>query len=121
MLKGLAPADFIKLPIKDRNEVYRRYLTQETNVRIEEGDDENICNPQIKDGVLLRQKYFVGKDDAGEQIVQEAREIYYQENTFDIRSHWLGEFMIDHLADRTRFHVAPLIRRVVVTVDLQNV
>ena len=29
--------------------------------------------------------------------------------------------MIDRLADRARFHVAPLIRRVVVTVDLQNV
>ena len=40
-------------------------------------------NPKIKDGVLLRQKYFVGKE-AGEQIVQEAREIYYRENRFTI-------------------------------------
>ena len=42
MLKGLATADFIKLPIDDRNKVYRRYLTQEQNVIIEEGDEENL-------------------------------------------------------------------------------
>jgi hypothetical protein len=121
MLKGLAPADFVNLPDEDRNTVYRRYLTQEQNVMIEEGDEEDFFNPKIADGVLLRQQYRVGNDEAGKQIVQEARKTYYQENTFTIRSHWLGEFMIDTLADGTRFHVAPLIRSILVTVDLENI
>lgn len=55
---------------------YRPHLTQEQNVIIEEGDEEDFFNPKMKDGVLLRQKHFVGKDEAGEQIIQEARAIY---------------------------------------------
>ena len=32
---------------------------------IEEGDEEDFFNPKIADGVLLRQQYCIGNDEAG--------------------------------------------------------
>ena len=87
MLKGLTPAEFIKLTLNERKKVYRRYLVKEGYVQIEEGDDDDFFNPAIADGVLLRQEYIVGSDTASKQIVQEAREVYYTENAFTVRSY----------------------------------
>jgi hypothetical protein len=32
MLKGLTPAEFIKLPLEQRNKIYKRYLVQDEYV-----------------------------------------------------------------------------------------
>jgi hypothetical protein len=69
MLKGLTLAEFIKLPLNECKEVYRRYLVKEGYVQIEEGDDDDFFNLTIVDGVLLRQEYIVGSDTASKQIV----------------------------------------------------
>ncbi len=101
MLRGLSAAEFVKLPIEERNAVYERYLVTENMVWIEEGGDDDFFNPELAKGVLLRQEYVVGDDEAGKQIAKEAREMmYYSQNTFTVRSHWLGEFIWDTLADR---------------------
>ena len=68
-------------------------------------------NPKIAEGVRLRQEYFMGDDDVGKQLVKEATETYYGENSFVVRCHWLGEFMTDTLADSvTPIRIAPLVR-----------
>jgi hypothetical protein len=72
MLNGLIPAEFVKLPLEQRNKIYKRYLVQDEYVQIEEGDDEDDFNPKIANRVLLRQEHIVGSDAAGKQIAQEA-------------------------------------------------
>ena len=121
MLRGLTPAEFIKLPLEERNKVYRRYLVKGGYVQIEEGDDDDSFNPTIADGVLLRQEYMVGNDTASKQIVQEAREVHYTENTFTVRSHWLCEFVTDTLADGKQLRIEPMVRRIMVVVDLDHI
>ncbi|KAL9563868.1 hypothetical protein ACKAV7_011903 [Fusarium commune] len=80
-------------------------------VLIDEADDDNSLNPDIADGVLLRQQHFMGKDEVGKQLVKEAYDVYYGENHFNMRLHWLCEFIIDTLSDyETKVHVAPLIK-----------
>lgn len=72
--------------------------------------------------LILRQEYFIGADAVGRQIVGEARKVYYTQNTFAVRSHWLRELVHDELAsDDGPVHVEPLVRRMVVTVDLRHV
>jgi hypothetical protein len=121
MLRGLTPAEFIKLPLNERRKVYRRYLVKEGYVQIEEGDDDDSFNPTIANGVLLRQEYMVGSDAASKQIVQEAREVYYTENTFTVRSHWLCEFVTDTLADGKPLRIEPMVRKIMVVVDLNHI
>jgi hypothetical protein len=87
MLRGHSPAEFVKLSLGERNAVYKRHLVTENMVQIEEGDDDDFFNPELAKGALLRQEYIVGDDEAGKQIAKEARETYYSQNTFTIRSH----------------------------------
>jgi hypothetical protein len=47
MLGGKTPAEFIKLPIERRNAVFRRHLVQDTHVLVEEGFDDDECNPRM--------------------------------------------------------------------------
>ena len=106
--------------MEERNAVYKRHLVTENIVQIEEGDDDDFFNPELTKGVLLRQEYIVGDDEAGKQITKEAREMYYSHNTFTIRSHWLAEFIWDTLADRKPLRIKDLIRKIIVRVDVVN-
>jgi hypothetical protein len=90
MLGTRTPAQFSKLPAERRKAVFRSHLVQGGYVQIEEGDDDDFFNEDIADGALLRQEYVMSSDDIGKQLVKEAREIYYAENTFTVRSHWLS-------------------------------
>lgn len=123
MLGGKPPSEFIKLPIRKRQEVIRRYLVKEDDyVQIEEGDDDDFFNEEeIAQGDLLRQEYFMGDDEAGKQLVKEARQIYYAENMFTVRSHWLCEFVRDTLADGKPMAIEPLVRRIIVRVDVRHI
>jgi hypothetical protein len=121
MLRGHTAAEFVKLPVEERNAVYKRYLVTEAIVQIEEGDDNDFFNPELADGVLLRQEYLVGYDEGGKQVAKEAREIYYRQNLFIVRSHWLCEFLVNTLADSRPFRVESLVRKIIVTVDLEHI
>ncbi|KFY66178.1 hypothetical protein V496_02144 [Pseudogymnoascus sp. VKM F-4515 (FW-2607)] len=123
MLGGKPPSEFIKLPITKRQEVIRRFLVKEDDyVQIEEGDDDDFFNEEdIAQGDLLRQEYFMGDDEAGKQLVKEARQIYYAENMFTVRSHWLCEFVRDTLADGKPMAIEPLVRRIIVRVDVRHI
>lgn len=122
MLGAKLPSEFIKLPIGKRQEIFRRYLVKEDDyVHIEEGDDDDFFNEEIAEGALLRQEYFMGDDEAGKQLVKEARQIYYGENTFTVRSHWLCEFICDTLADGKPMAIEPLVRRIIVRVDVEHI
>ncbi|KAJ9640278.1 hypothetical protein H2199_005817 [Coniosporium tulheliwenetii] len=113
ILNGLSPAEFASLPLEARHEVYTRHLVKENGrVLIDEADDEDFLNPEIAQGVILRQEYFMGADAVGRRIVEEAREVYYTQNTFAVQSHWLYEFMVD---------TPPAASQIVVRVDLRHV
>jgi hypothetical protein len=120
MLRGHTPAEFVKLPLGERNAVYERHLVTENMVQIEEGDDDDFFNPELARGVLLRQEYAVGEDEAGKRIAKEARETYYSRNTFTVRSHWLAEFIWDTLADGKPLRIEDLVRKIMVRVDVVN-
>jgi hypothetical protein len=142
VLGGLTPAAFVKLPLKERQKVYTRHLVQKKVVQVEEDhDDDDYFNPKLAKSAVLRQKHFMGNDAAGEQIVKEAREVYYSKNAFSVRSHWLDEFLVDDCADMQladdelsgdddpydnkfrelieakKIRVDGLIRKIIVTVD----
>jgi len=121
MLGTRTPAQFSKLPAERRKAVFRSHLVQGGYVQIEEGDDDDFFNEDIADGALLRQEYVMGSDDIGKQLVKEAREIYYAENTFTVRSHWLCEFVRDTLADGKPMAIEPLVRRIMVRVDVEHI
>jgi hypothetical protein len=120
MLRRHTPAEFVKLSLEERNAVYERHLVTENMVQIEEGDDDDFFNPELAKGVLLRQEYMVGDDEAGKQIAKEAREMYYSQNTFTVRSHWLAEFIWDTLADGKPLRIEDLVRKIMVRVDVVN-
>jgi len=121
MLGDLTPADFIRLPRDARDKVYQRHLVKTTgHVIIDEADNDDSLNPMIAKGVILRQEYFVGSDAAGVQIAEEARETYYTQNSFQVQSHWLCEFLSDSLANGESVPIEGLIRKITVTVDLQH-
>jgi hypothetical protein len=102
---------FASLSFRDRRAIFRKNLVQQKPVLIEEGDDDDSLNPDIADGVLLRQQYHMGEDETGKQLVKEACDVYYGENHFHVRLHWLCEFMTDILSDHeTKVCVAPLIK-----------
>ena len=121
MLGTRTPAQFSKLPAERRKAVFRSHLVQGGYVQIEEGDDDDFFNEDIADGALLRQEYVMGSDDTGKQLVKEAREIYYAENTFTVRSHWLCEFVRDTLVDGKPMAIEPLVRRIMVRVDVEHI
>ena len=120
MLRAHTPIEFVKLPLGERNAVYKRYLVTKKMVQIEEGDDDDFFNPELAKGVLLRQEYMLGDDEAGKQIAKEAREMYYEQNTFTVQSHWLAEFIWDTLADEKPLRIENLVRRIMVRVDVVN-
>lgn len=62
-------------------------MKEDDYVQIEEGDDDDFFNEEIAQGALLQQEYVIGEDETRKQLVKEAREIYYRENTFTVRSH----------------------------------
>ncbi|KFY89228.1 hypothetical protein V500_05856 [Pseudogymnoascus sp. VKM F-4518 (FW-2643)] len=63
----------------------------------------------------------MGDNETGKQIVKEAREIYYMENTFTVKSHRICEFGRDNLADRKPMAIEPLVRGIIVRVDLEHI
>ncbi|KAH6957457.1 hypothetical protein DER45DRAFT_604267 [Fusarium avenaceum] len=69
-------------------------------------------------------RYMLGcrEDETGKQLVKEACDVYYGENHFHVRLHWLYEFMTDILSDhKTKVCVAPLIKdSITVIVDLYD-
>ncbi|KFY26211.1 hypothetical protein V491_01399 [Pseudogymnoascus sp. VKM F-3775] len=121
MLGGKTPSEFMKLPIEERENILRGYLVTDDDVQIEEGDDFGLFNKEIATGSLLQQEYFMGEDEAGKQLVKEARQIYYRENTFSVRSHWLCEFICDTLADGKPIPIESLVQRIIVRVDVEDI
>ncbi|KAF9771587.1 hypothetical protein IL306_010767 [Fusarium sp. DS 682] len=121
MLHGRTVEEFSRLPLKERKSVFHEHLVQHQRVIIEEGDDDNMMNPRIADGVLLLQQTFMGKDEKGKQMVKEAREVHYGENEFLVRLHWLCEFRCDQYDfDTAPLPIAPLVRRLIVETDLHD-
>ncbi|KNB19327.1 hypothetical protein FOXG_16446 [Fusarium oxysporum f. sp. lycopersici 4287] len=121
MLQGRTVEEFSQLPLVQRKSVFRQHLVQPQRVIIEEGDDGHEMNPAIANGVLLLQQLFMGKDEKGKQMVKEAREVYYGENEFLVRLHWLCEFQCDQYdIDTEPVPIAPLVRRLVVVTNLHD-
>ncbi|KAK1763071.1 hypothetical protein QBC33DRAFT_550831 [Phialemonium atrogriseum] len=110
MLGDLSPAQFALLPKERREAVFRDYLVKDGELvfadRYWDYDDDG--NAEIANGALLRQSDFMGSNEAGKQLVREAQEIYFRENTFFVASSCLDEFGQDSLGDKgTRRYPAP--------------
>ncbi|KAG7402838.1 hypothetical protein Forpe1208_v016712 [Fusarium oxysporum f. sp. rapae] len=121
MLQGRTVEEFSQLPLVRRKSIFGQYLVQPQRVIIEEGDDGHEMNPAIANGVLLLQQLFMGEDGKGKQMVKEAREVYYGENEFLVRLHWLCEFQCDQYdIDTGPVPIAPLVRRLVVVTNLHD-
>lgn len=113
--------EFSQLPLVERKSVFGKHLVQQQRVIIEEGDDSHEINPAIADGVLLLQQLFMGKDEKGKQMASEAREVYYGENEFLAKLHWLCEFRCDQYdLDAAPLPIAPLVRRLIVETNLHD-
>ncbi|KAG4275186.1 hypothetical protein FPRO04_14432 [Fusarium proliferatum] len=120
MLQCRTVGEFSQLPLVQRKSILGQYLVQLQPVIIEEGDDDHEMNPKIAKGVLLLQQLFMGKDETGKQMVKEAREVYYGENEFLVRLHWLCEFRCDTYNIDAVLPIAPLVRRLIVKTDLHD-
>ncbi|KAH7303018.1 hypothetical protein B0I35DRAFT_447341 [Stachybotrys elegans] len=114
--------EFAALSLDERKAIYRKNLVQRKAVIVEELDDDEYFNPDIAQGALLRQEYFMGNDETGKMLVREARDVYYGENHFNVRLYWLSEFLSDSLADgETVTSVAPLLKhQITVLIDLHT-
>ena len=76
MLGNRSPEDFIRLSAETRMSILALSQVRQGNrglgpVVVQDGGDD-IVNPDLKDGAVLRQKDLVG-----EQICREATELYY--------------------------------------------
>ncbi|KAJ9419385.1 hypothetical protein QL093DRAFT_2362343 [Fusarium oxysporum] len=113
MLGGRTVPQFASLSPLKRRDLFRQYLA----------DDDGSLNAKIADGVLLRQQHFMGKDETGKQLVKEASDVYYGENHFNVRLHWLCEFMTDTFGDyKIKVPIVPLIKdSITVIIDLYDV
>ncbi|KAH6982572.1 hypothetical protein EDB80DRAFT_735916 [Ilyonectria destructans] len=122
MLGDRTVAQFSELPLVERKHIFRQHLVQDERVIIEEGDDGNEMNPDLAYSPLLLQQFFMGDDDIGKQMVKEAREVYYGENEFWVRLHWLCEFKWNGLGtfDEARLPIAPLVRSITIETSLHD-
>lgn len=125
ILGGRSPAQFAKLPKETREKIFRRHL-----VRAAGNDDHSRDpvypsdirkeDPRIADGVMLRQEYFMGDDEVGRQLVDEARDIYYAKNWFKVDSNLLYEFMSDHFADGVPIPIESRVQNITVRVNIHD-
>lgn len=88
LLSHYSPEEFVGLSEVQRHQILRRsQYRQHHAVHIVEGDDD------LAEGSILREIDLVGENAVGEQICRDACEIYYGDNTFQVDSHWLIEFL----------------------------
>lgn len=95
LLGNRSTEEFLRLSLPQREGVLvKSQIAKRGFVIVDEGgDDDDILNPGMGEGVLLRQADLLGGDDVGRQICQEACQMYYGRNTFVVDSHWLAEFL----------------------------
>ncbi|OBT92830.1 hypothetical protein VE01_09108 [Pseudogymnoascus verrucosus] len=115
---GCHPSEFIKFVIEERPKILWRHLVKEDGYI----DDDDNYNKEFAEGVLLRRERFMGDDESGKQIVKEAREIYYGENTFSVESHCLRVFLIrDTRADGKPMAVEPFVSGLLLCADSRHI
>lgn len=122
MLGDMSPAQFALLPKERREAVFRDYLVKDgEHVFVDSyWDCDDDRNAEIADGALLRQSDVMGSDEAGKQLVREAQEIYFGENTFLVASSCLDEFGQDSLGDREPVDIQHLVRMLMIQVDVED-
>jgi hypothetical protein len=116
LLGNRSPEEFLRLSLEQRETVLvQSQVARRGFVIVDEGgDDDDILNPGMGDGVLLRQVDLIGGNEAGRQICQEACQMYYARNTFVVDSHWLAEFLGECARD------GGTVRRLIVQVHLDH-
>ncbi|OAQ57952.1 hypothetical protein VFPPC_11843 [Pochonia chlamydosporia 170] len=120
LLGGLSVAQFARLPQEQRSTIYRHHLVR-NDIIVNEAEDFDQSNLRIASGTIFRQQRFMDNDETGKQLVKEANEIYYAENIFLVRLHWLCEFMSERFGDEeTNVPIAPLVGGIIVEVDLHD-
>ncbi|KAI8710385.1 hypothetical protein NCS52_01578200 [Fusarium sp. LHS14.1] len=98
-----------------RLEMFRKYLVSEMPIKIQEPaswSDEGT----VKRFLLLKQ--LLSEDEAQRNLIQEARNVFYEENAFIISWHGLSHFLNDILGDWTdAVPVELLVRKLTVLVE----
>jgi hypothetical protein len=118
LLGGRTPVEFAQLLLAERQELYRVHLLQDAILNmLDTGPDFT----DMPDGTMLLEEYYMGRDHHGMQLVREAREFFYRENTFAVPSHRLGDFVRDPLPDGKPVDVTQLVQSITVRVyDMDN-
>ncbi|KAI8648095.1 hypothetical protein NCS56_01541200 [Fusarium sp. Ph1] len=112
---GKSFEDFEKLPEHERRSVFRAYLAEETPVLIQE--PITWTSQESIDAFLLL-KNEARDNEAGQRLLQEARQVFYEENSFIVLWSDLDRFFGDLLgrwADAVP--VKSLVRRIIVRVE----
>ena len=100
VLGGHTPAEFALLPKEERKKVYRAHVyVEDAFIILADGRVNLSSNPELANGLMLLQEYYMGRDEVGKGLVKEARDIFYTENTFVVWSYDLRKFVQDTLAD----------------------
>lgn len=115
------PLDFLELPKEKRDEVYRYYLVKVRDIYIESSEDsetdtDSDDEPQVDEGALLLRTSFMGDDEVGMRLIEEAYEIYYGENTFRVRHPSFSDFLYIDTHRDFKGEISNMLRRVVLEV-----
>ena len=83
VLGGHTPAEFALLLEEERKKVYRAHVyVKDAFIILADRRVNLLLNPELANGLMLLQEYYMGRDEVGKGLVKEARDIFYTENTF---------------------------------------
>ncbi|KAH8669235.1 hypothetical protein BGZ61DRAFT_498078 [Ilyonectria robusta] len=112
---GKSFEDFEKLPEDERRNVFREYLVEKTPIVIQQ-PIAWTSQESIDSFLLLKNE--VRDNESGKRLLQEARQVFYEENSFIVFWSDLDRFLDDLLGRWTdAVPVKSLVRRITVRVE----
>ena len=112
---GKSFEDFEKLPEHERRSVFRAYLAEKTPILIQE-PIAWTSHKSIDSFLLLKNE--ARDNEAGQRLLQEARQVFYEENSFIVVWSDLDRFFDDLLGQWTdATPVKSLVRRITVRIE----
>jgi hypothetical protein len=117
MLGGRTMKQFAMLDEEDRRDIFCQHLVADESIEVREYMDLDKLN--ATHSFLVFRKEF-GNSKLGQQLTQEARRVFYEENDFFVWLDDLDDFLDDILPGEGRIDAAPvasLVRNIAVLVE----
>lgn len=103
------------LPEEERRSIFRSYLVEDAPILIQQ--PIAWTNQESIDSFLLLKKE-VGDDDSGQRLLEEARRVFYEENSFIIFWNSLDRFLDDLLGRwPDAIPVKSLVRKITIRIE----